>query len=205
MTVMLAMLRRHGAAVVERDGRLVAAHFGSPTTEAAICRTQVGLAERSDRATLELRGAAADVDGALSALGALGERAWSVRPSPERAIVRCDARDQEACTAALARTESAAVRDRSAELAALALIGPRAAEVLRATALREDEDPVDVLVASEQYVELLVPRSHGPALWNRLLEAGEPFGIACVGIDALEHLAVSEQLTRMRGPAAPRA
>jgi glycine cleavage system aminomethyltransferase T len=56
MTLMTTMLRRHGATMVERDGRWVAAHFGSPASEAAVCRSRVGLAERSDRATLELSG-----------------------------------------------------------------------------------------------------------------------------------------------------
>lgn len=56
MTVMTTMLRRHGATMIARHGRNVAAHYGSPVSEAAVCRSAVGLADRSDRATLSLTG-----------------------------------------------------------------------------------------------------------------------------------------------------
>jgi glycine cleavage system aminomethyltransferase T len=47
-------------------------------------------------------------------------------------------------------------------------------------------------------VELLVPSGDGPALWNGLLATGDPYGISCVGLEALEHLEVSERLDRLR-------
>jgi len=72
MTMMTTMLRRHGATMAERNGRRVAAHFGSPASEAAVCRTRVGLVERSDRATREIRGDTAGVDQALEELAHLG-------------------------------------------------------------------------------------------------------------------------------------
>ena len=56
------------------------------------------------------------------------------------------------------------------------------------------DDAAIVVQEGDATVELLVPAAHGPALWHRLLEAGEPFGVACVGLDALEHLAASEHL-----------
>ena len=88
------------------------------------------------------------------------------------------------------------VRDVSHEYAAMELIGPLALEVLQAAEVDPEEDPVTVLLEGEDYVELLVIRGYGPALWNRLLEAGEPSGIACVGLDALEHIEVSEAVRR---------
>lgn len=198
MTVMVAVLRSHGATMVERHGRRVAAHFGSATSEAAVCRSRVGLAERSDRATLEVRGPRVDVDRALAELARLGGRAWWARMSTGRAIIRCEGEDDALCTSVMLRADSASVRDVSGDYAAFDLIGPLAGEVLEAAAVDEDEDPAIVLHESEACVELLVARRQGPSMWNRMLEAGAPSGIACVGLDALEHLAVSEHVTRLR-------
>lgn len=201
---MTAMLRRHGATMVERDGRRVAAHFGSPASEAAVCRSRVGLAERSDRATLELSGAPAAVDEALDELAHLGGAAWWVRHSPPRALVRCEGAAAGACTSMMLRAEDVAVADVSGELAALDLVGPHAEAVLQAH-LEQEEAPVVVVVRRDATcVELLVARAHGPALWNELLAVGDPYGIACVGLEALEHLDVSERLTRRRRPEVPR-
>lgn len=198
MTVMTTMLRRHGATLIERSGREVAAHFGSPTSEAAVCRCGVGLAERSDRATLELRGDPAGVDEALGELAPLGDRAWSVRPTPQRAIVRCEGDAVGGCTSMMLRAEDVTVTDISDEIAAIDLIGPRADEVVDAH-LAQDETPVALVVRrGAACVELLLPRVHGPALWNGLLAAGEPYGIACVGLEALEHLDLADRLNRRR-------
>jgi glycine cleavage system aminomethyltransferase T len=195
MTVMVSMLRRHGATMVERHGRPVAAHFGSATAEAAVCRGRVGLAERSDRATLEVRGTRAGVDAALAALDGLRERAWSTRVSRGRALVRCEGAAQDACISAMQPADAESILDVSPEYAAIALVGPRAADALEAAAIDEDTEPVVVLHEGEGTIELLVPQSYGPALWHRLLEAGRPLGIACVGLDALEHLAVSDHVS----------
>ena len=204
MTVMTTMLRRHGATMVERHGRSVAAHFGSPASEAAACRGGVGLAERSDRATLELTGSRDAVDEALAELDHLRDVAWWVRRSPHRAIVRCEGKDVDACTSLMLRAEDVAVVDASERIAAVDLIGPRAHDVLAAHAEKEESPVVVEVRRDESCVELLVLRAHGPALWNDLLAAGEPFGIACVGLEALEHLDVSERITRRRHAEASR-
>ena len=65
--------RNHGAAMAERHGRRVPAHFGSAGAEEAVCLRGVGMADRSDRDTFELRGTPSAVE---SALIALGEFAW---------------------------------------------------------------------------------------------------------------------------------
>lgn len=195
---MTTMLRRHGATLIERNGRTVAAHFGSPASEAAVCRGRVGLAERSDRATLELRGEPEVVDEALAELGHLGGVAWWVRRTPHRAIVRCEGDAVGGCTSVMLRAEDATVVDLSDDHAALDLVGPFAEEVLDAH-LEQGEAPVVVVVRRDATcVELLTPRTHGPTLWNRLLDEGEPWGIACVGLEALEHLDVSDRLGRRR-------
>jgi len=204
MSVMVAMLRRHGATMVQRHGRWVPAHFGSVASEEAVCRSRVGLTERSDRATLEVRGPSGDVDRALAELATLGDRAWWARVAAGRAIVRCDGDDEGACASLLVRADDVSVLDVSAEHVAIGLVGPLAEEVLRAAEVA-DEDRVIVLRERSRGVELLVARTHGPWLWNRLLQAGEPLGITCVGLDAIEQLAVSEHLDWRRRPPAQAA
>ena len=51
-----ALVQRAGATMVARHGWLVAAHYGSPGGEMALCDRAVGLADRSDLGKLELRG-----------------------------------------------------------------------------------------------------------------------------------------------------
>lgn len=196
---MLAVLRAHGAAMVERRGRLVPADFGSVAAEAAVCRTRVGLVERSDRAMLEVRGDGPDVDRALAELAPLGDHAWWLRRSARRVIVRCEAADEDACISALRRAEEVAVVDIALGHAVIDLVGPLADAVL--DAWDRDRDG-DVLVVRKDgaCVELIVSQGDGPALWYQLLEAGEPFQVACVGIDATEHLAVSAHRSAPRRP-----
>ena len=173
--------------MVTRRGRLVAAHFGSAASEAAVCLSTVGIADRSDRPTLELRGAPADLDAALADL----RFAWWSRISPVRAIVRCDRAHEAACRTALSRSPSAAVVDPGERYAAIGLIGPRAEELLDGL---QGERRFHVLREADGCLELLVAAADGPALWQRLLAAGTPLNLACVGLDALEHLAASGHL-----------
>lgn len=201
MTAMGAVLRRHGATMVERHGRAVAAHFGSAATEAAVCTSHVGLAERPERATLELRGPEGEVDNALAELAFLRERVGCKRCTPRRAILTCEETDTDTCTSAMLRCEDVAVSDISADHVVVDLIGPFAEDVLRASEIEREEGPALVMRRVFQHVELVVPAAQGPALWNRLLEAGEPFGIGCVGVEAVEHLAVSARLSGRRHPA----
>lgn len=199
MSVMLSMLRRrHGATLAERDGRTVVAHYGSVASELAVCRIAVGLAERSDRATLEVRGTRAELDRAVGALATLGDAVWWVRLSRVRAIVRCETHQRAACVAALGRDAIVCVHDLGDELAAPTLVGPFAEDVLAAAGLDRDHDAAIVLRDRSGCIELLVPRRLGPALWSRLLDAGEPYFVACVGLDAIEHLTVSRKLDLRR-------
>ena len=55
-------LQKAGATMVARHGWWVAAHFGSPAGELALCETAVGLADRSDLGKLELRGEASAIE-----------------------------------------------------------------------------------------------------------------------------------------------
>jgi len=195
MTVMLAVLRRHGATMGKRHGRWAPVDFGSVAAEEAVCRSAVGLVERSDRAMLEIRGG--DVDRALGELTSLGDHAWWLRLSAQRAIVRCEAPDEDAAIAAMRRVEDVAIVDVAAAHAALTLVGPLADAVLGASGV-EQEGIALVLRKDPVCVELLVGCAQGPALWYRLLEVGESFDIACVGVEAAERLDVSDHLSGLR-------
>jgi glycine cleavage system aminomethyltransferase T len=204
MTVMAAVLRRSGATMVERHGRLVAADFGSAASEVTVCLSHVGLAERSDRATFEVHGPADAVDRALEELTELGERAWWNRVLPDEALVRCEGQHGAECAVTLRRGGGVRVVDISPDVAAVDLVGPLAEDALAAAAIDDERDRVTVVRQGTVSVELIVPRADGPALWTRLLEAGEPLGLACVGLDALDHLAVSEHVVELRRPVRPR-
>lgn len=171
-----------------RHGRRVAAHFGSRAGEEAVCLKAVGLADRSDRTTLEIRG---DVDTALLELAPLGELACSSYAGSDRAVVRCDFEDKAACEAALSRAPGATVRDCTAAYAALALVGPNAEPLLAHVDLPSS---AITLHQAGLLFEVLVPAARGPVVWDQLLEAGAPFDIACVGLEALEHLEATKRL-----------
>jgi glycine cleavage system aminomethyltransferase T len=179
--------RNHGAVMALRHGRRVPAHFGSTAAEEAVCLHGVGMADRSDRETLELRGTPEAIE---QALVALGERAWASFIAPDRALVRCEAADAEACLAALRELPDVTTHDRSSAYAALGLIGPRAPELLNEV----DLSPSGLIVREgRDSFEILLPAAHGPQLWDYLLEAGARFELACVGHDALDRLAASRR------------
>lgn len=175
--------------MVDYCGRRVAAHFGSPASEATVCLRTVGMADRWDRVTLELRGEPMGVE---ECLDGLGTTAWSARVSDVRALVRCERADEPACLRVLAHAEDVSRLDVSSAVAAIQLIGPRAWRLLDAGHLA---DAVVVLEAPDRY-EVLTAAGDATVVWRRLLEAGRPHGLACVGLEALGHLAASGRLRR---------
>jgi glycine cleavage system aminomethyltransferase T len=193
------VLRRHEATMTKRHGRCVAAHFGSATSEAAVCLSTVGIADRFDRTTLELRGAPDDVELALGGLATLRARTWWARRTSRSAIVRCERNDTATCLSGLVALEGIVAVDVSDRYAAIAVIGPRAEELLAACDVEAHGTPAIVLREAEAAFEVLVPALDGPGQWERLLEVGAPFRVACVGLDALEHLAASRRLDRSIG------
>jgi glycine cleavage system aminomethyltransferase T len=182
--------------MVERHGRRVAAHFGSAPGEEAVCLKAVGMADRSDRVTFEVRG---DVDAALLELASWGERAWSSYAGHDRAVIRCEFADAEAVATALSSAPGADVRDRTRDYAAIALLGPNAEALLDTADL-----PTSAITLHEAGLlyEVLVPAAHGPVLWDQLLESGAPLQIACVGLEAVEHLIATRRLYELPGPSA---
>jgi glycine cleavage system aminomethyltransferase T len=193
------VVMRHGATMINRHGRYVAAHYGSPTGEAAVCLSTVGIADRSDRTTLELRGAPEDVELALSGLVRVRVRNWWSRLTARSAIVRCEQADTAQCLDALIPVEGAVAVDLSNRYAAIAVIGPRAVELLAACDFKVQRSPPIVLREAEAAFEVLVPSTEGPEQWEKLVAVGVPFQIACVGLDALAHLAASRRLDNPDG------
>lgn len=207
------VLRRAGATMVARDGRWVAAHFGSRAGEVAACRGAVGIADRSDRATFELRGPPEALDRVVEAVthrpasrtdAVRSGHAWWCRVAPERIMLRCEPSHAADCRAALdaaaASEEAVAAADLTGDYAAIELIGPRVRQVLRAAGFnplvadREGADTLVLLAEAGDTFELL----SGPAVardtWTRLQDAGRRLGATCVGMDALELLAAGDHL-----------
>ena len=130
--------------MVARHGWWVAAHYGSPAGELALCETAVGLADRSDLGKLELRGepARSSSSSASSAAAAStrATRCWpagawwcAVSPHPRARALR-RRRDRPPSAAAVAEavrwTPGATATDVTPRYAAIGLLGPRATDVL---------------------------------------------------------------------------
>jgi len=209
------MLARAGAVFVPRDGVLVAAHFGSAAAELAVCRHGVGVADRSDLCTLELRGTP-------SAVATVGERVTGHRPAPgsarrcagawwcaiteHRVLIVAEPRaaaDLAVVVATAVRSaHGASLIDLTGDYAAIGLLGPHAAALARdaglpsipAAAIAIARGACDglrpaLLLCEEAERELvLVPRAHGAAAWTQLMAAGRKHGASCVGRDALDRL-----------------
>jgi len=205
-----------GAAFTTRAGVRVAAHFGSVAAEMAVCRHGVGLSDRSDDGTIELRGTP-------EAVAAVVERVTGERLVPGRALRSCGAwwcpvtrhrvlvvAERSAAadlgvvlTAAARLAPGASVMDLTDDYAAIALVGPRARRVVRDAGLlptalmplpgaflpaTETVRPGLLLCQDVDHLVLLVPAAHARAAWAHLMAAGRPHGVTCVGREALERL-----------------
>ncbi len=198
-----------GAQLGEREGHVVAALYGSAHGEIAACMSHVGLADRSDLGTLELRGAQPPLDRALAArLGdpppapgtARRQRGvWHLRLEGRRTLI-VGAHSALAALAPIGTGSDHAelvLRDIGATVRLITIIGPRAGRLLTAADLpgdlaigaigRDPGDPgiVAILRESQRRVLLVVRMPATETTWARLLQAGEPLGAAFVGCDAL--------------------
>jgi len=204
------------AALHERDGHTVVAHYGSVHGEMAVCMKSVGLADRCDYGVFELRGDRALLDRALVArLGDPPLAVHSARRLRSVWYLRLDARQVLLVGPHAALASGPAIgrgRDRSdlrhrdvgASLAIVAIVGPRAARLLAAAGLPDElpigaigagaGDPSIVAILRERQRRYLalVRADAADAFWARLLTAGEPLGAAFVGYDALTLLNASE-------------
>jgi glycine cleavage system aminomethyltransferase T len=161
--------------------------FGSTAAEEAVCQKGVGMADRSDRDTFELRGDPVAIETALTELGPL---VWASFIGADRALVRCAAESTAEVSDVLTHYGDVAVKARTAAYAVIGLVGPRASELLNEV----DLTPSGLIIReARDAFEILLPADHGPSLWDFLVEAGEPFDLACVGLDALDRLAAARR------------
>jgi glycine cleavage system aminomethyltransferase T len=198
-----------GAQLGERDGHVIAALYGSSHGEIAACMTHVGLADRSDLGTLELRGGQSQLDRALATrLGDPPPAAGSARRQRGIWYLRLDSRrtlivgPHSALAAGPPIGEGGdhadlVSKDIGAKLGIISVIGPRAIRLLAAARLPAelaigaigrdpaDDDIVAILRESQRRILILVKTPATNAAWGRLLVAGEPLGAAFVGCDAL--------------------
>lgn len=219
-------LRQAGAVLSTRAGRPMAVHFGSAAAELAVCVRAVGLVDRSELSTItldapppqlaavmrRLAGATVAPGGLVSAGGA-----WWCGETSDRVMVVCDPRTGGRLIDAL-HAEAArhvAVRDRSADLAAIALLGRNTGRVLIALGVygpsgdarqakpftrgSVDGIPARWLLEADHRAIALVDRERAGEAWLAIEQAGRPFGLSCVGQEAAFRYALMERLR----PAAP--
>jgi glycine cleavage system aminomethyltransferase T len=194
------LVRGAGATMVARNGRWVAAHYGSPPGEVAACQRAVGIADRFDRATLEISGDPEAVDRVVEAVthrppshtdAVRAGHAWWCRVTPERVILRCEAPYADECRDAVAAAaDGVEWQDLTERFTAIEVIGRRAEKLLQAA---EVSGPI-VLHESRDAWEILVEPDAARDLWTRLHEAGRPLEAVSVGLDALAVLAAGEHV-----------
>lgn len=207
-------LRAAGARFEVRDGWSVATSFGSPDAEWDACRTRAGVADRSALGKLEIQ-APADVlpasvaevaQGAELRLGeaASAADAWWCPVTAERALVLTATertRGLHERLRAEAKARGANVVDVTTTLGALAVLGPRARDLLaRLTALdlrphsmpeggfrpgSVARTPAMVLRERGDCFLVLFGAAYGEYVWAAVTDAGEPLGAALVGEEAL--------------------
>jgi heterotetrameric sarcosine oxidase gamma subunit len=210
-------LRLAGGVMSQREGHVVAAHFGSTASELAICVKRVGLAVRSDLDALEIAGPEPWLAHFLEE--ALGERApavdeamrtagsWCCRVAADRAIVigPWSAAARWAGIVRHAFVTGAAVdcTDRSDSATALTLVGPRAARLLDDAGLEPDlpvggvreswfaGSTVVVLREAADRFLLVLDADHALDAWQELFDVGRALGLSMVGAEALERLAAA--------------
>ena len=199
----------------------MAINFGSAAAELAVCVRTVGLVDRSDLSTLALEAPPAQLAaltrrlvGATVAPGGLvsGGGAWWCGEAPDRVIVLCDPRTAARLISGL-RTDAArhvSVRDLSAELAAIGLLGRNTGHVLNALGVYgHSGDPREAkpfargsvagrpawwLLQSDRRALALVSREHAGEAWLAIEGAGRPHGISCVGQEAAARYTLMERL-----------
>ena len=212
-TALQTVTRRAGAVP---GGQGVAAHYGSPAGELAVCVQAVGLADRSDLSKLEVLGPPGAVSELVRrAAGApvaargyvLADGACWCAASAERVIVLGEPADG-ARLEAIRAVAPAGVQlvDRTPDWSAIALVGratlhtlaalgalanPRlAAPFGEATVARER---VELLLQSDRRALMLVDPVGAAAVWGAIEEAGRAFGLSCVGGEAVRRFELLER------------
>ena len=219
-----AVHRQAGGVVVPHDGHVVVAHYGSAAGELAACVSAVGLADRSELAKLSLEGPPEQLrqlsqslaDTELAPGGAaLSGGAWWCAERPDRLLVISNPsvgdRLHAVLSARVARRSAVTLTDRSAELAALAVVGRRASALLAElgvfgasgnprhvpplTAHAVTGADVLWLLESDDNALGLMAAADAPAVWHRIEAAGRRFGLCAVGQDAVARYALIRRIS----------
>jgi hypothetical protein len=162
-------------------------------SEVAACRAAVGIAVSMDIGVLELRGSRNDLTAfAVAQVGHAPAVAqpveafwgWWMTVSGQRALAVRDPAGVRSLPALDAMPDDLAVSDRSAELGALLLVGPRAGLLASDVATGADWSLVS-LGTDEDYRVLLVDRGKASTTFQRALRAGRTLGVVSVGLSAI--------------------
>lgn len=206
-----------GARGLLEGGARVPPHYGSPAGELAACVRGAGLADRSDVEVLELAGTALAVaDVVEHATGwslepggcACADGTWWCARSPGRVLVLCEPGSRSPVdTAGLPPGHDVQVTDRSGEVAAIAVVGRAALELLATLGAVEDvrlapcfgtatvaSTSVELLIQSDRRALLLAPRGAASRVWSAVESAGRPFGLCYVGTEALARFMLLERM-----------
>jgi glycine cleavage system aminomethyltransferase T len=213
-----AILEQAGATMVDRAGRPVPLHFGSSAGELAACTVTVGLADRSDLAIHAIEGDVAAVEhvtlvltGTLIAAGGAvaHDAAMWCTTSPGRLLVAgeraCGERLAARLAGAVGRHPGLTLRALSDAVAAFELLGPRTEDTLSALGLPATLAPavqtariggraVTVLRRSPVRALVLTDPASAPPAWEAVDHAAAPFGVTCVGADAVARFRFVESL-----------
>jgi glycine cleavage system aminomethyltransferase T len=142
--------------------------------------------------------------------GALRLGGWWCAAAADRVIVLCEperrAKLLDLLRATARRRPSLRVDDVTTQLSAIAVVGRSTMRVLLGLgALGPGSDPrtvapftglriagadVSVLLQSDRSALLLVGAADGDRVWHAVERAGRPFGMGCVGLEALERFAL---------------
>ena len=218
-----SVLRQAGGVLVPHGGHAVVAHYGSAAGELAACVSAVGLADRSELTKLVLDGPPAQLQYLAQRLtghevapgGAVASGgAWWCAERPGRLLVICDPRLGDRLhtmlRARVARRSAVHLTDRSADLAALAVVGRRARALLASlgvygasgnprhvpplTAHAVTGAEVLWLLESDNKALALMDAADAPGVWHRIEHAGQRFGLCAVGHEALDRYALIRRI-----------
>lgn len=207
---------RRARAVADR-GTGVAAHYGSPAGELAVCARAVGLADRSDLIKLELRGHEPVVERLVQAVVgfslapggcATTGGTWMCARSEASVVALVEpGRDCFLTDWADRSGPGFRVEDRTERWAAIALVGPATNKLLAALDLlsdprlappfsevRVDGAEADLLLQSSSRALLLTEARNACRVWSAVESAGKPLGLGYVGSEALRRFSVRERM-----------
>jgi glycine cleavage system aminomethyltransferase T len=208
-----AVLERAGATMVDRSGHAVPLHFGSSAGELAACSVAVGEVEPVEHVTVLLTGT-------LIAPGSAAVRDGAVwcASAPDRLLVVGDGRLRTELATRIARVvwrhPAVTCARLGEEVAGFELLGPHADDTLAALGIpctygpavqhaTVAGAPITVVRRSWARALVLAGAAEAVAVWAAIDRAGAPFGITCVGADAVARFRFVEPRISARRTAQP--